>query len=95
MASSRPEPSLARRYHLRSDRGRVAITAGCHDLFSRKIVGWEIQAHMQVELASAAITMAITLQRPLAGLIHHSDRSVKYAARAYRNALTAAGISHR
>jgi transposase InsO family protein len=50
---------------------------------------------MQVELASAAITMAITLQRPLAGLIHHSDRSVKYAARAYRNALTAAGISHR
>ena len=41
------------------------------DLFSRKIVGW------QIELASAALTMAIQQQRPQAGLIHHSDRGVQ------------------
>ena len=47
---------------------------------------------MQIELASAALTMAIQQQRPQAGLIHHSDRGVQYASRAYRKVLTDAGI---
>ncbi|MEY9104485.1 hypothetical protein ABH999_000681 [Bradyrhizobium yuanmingense] len=47
------------------------------DLFSRKIIGWAMQDHMQVELASAALTMAINQQRPQTGLIHHSDRGVQ------------------
>ncbi len=67
--------------------------AAVMDLFSRKIVGWAMRDHMQVELASAALTMAIDQQRPQAGLIHHSDRGVQYASRPYRNALTRAGIA--
>lgn len=67
--------------------------AAVMDLFSRKIVGWAMRDHMQVELASAALTMAIQQQRPQAGLIHHSDRGVQYASHAYRNTLTAAGIT--
>lgn len=63
------------------------------DLFSRKIVGWAMRDHMQVELASAALTMAVNQQRPQDGLIHHSDRGVQYASRPYRNALTGAGIA--
>ncbi|PDT64341.1 IS3 family transposase, partial [Bradyrhizobium ottawaense] len=47
------------------------------DLFSRKIIGWAMQDHMQVELASAALTMAINQQRPQTGMIHHSDRGVQ------------------
>jgi putative transposase len=66
--------------------------AAVMDLFSRKIVGWAMRDHMQVELASAALTMAIQQQRPEAGLIHHSDRGVQYASHAYRDALTGAGI---
>lgn len=66
--------------------------AAVMDLFSRKIVGWAMRDHMQVELASAALTMAIQQQRPQAGLIHHSDRGVQYASHAYRDALTGAGI---
>ena len=62
------------------------------DLFSRKIVGWAMRDHMQVELASSALTMAIQQQRPQAGLVHHSDRGVQYASHAYRNVLTRAGI---
>ena len=50
--------------------------AAVMDLFSRKIVGWAMRDHMQVELASAA-TMAIQQERPQAGLIHHSDRGVQ------------------
>jgi hypothetical protein len=50
-------------------------------------------ASMQVELASAALTMAVQQRRPQAGLIHHSDRGVQYASHAYRGALSAAGIT--
>ena len=67
--------------------------AAVMDLFSRKVVGWAMRDHMQVELASAALTMAIQQQRPQVGLIHHSDRGVQYASRAYRGALSAAGIT--
>ena len=67
--------------------------AAIMDLFSRKIVGWAMRDHMQAELASAALTMAIQQQRPRAGLVHHSDRGVQYASRAYRDALTVAGIT--
>ena len=63
------------------------------DLFSRKIVGWAMRDHMQVELASAALTMAVQQRRPQAGLIHHSDRGVQYASHAYRGVLSAAGIT--
>ncbi|GGI34218.1 MULTISPECIES: IS3 family transposase [Bradyrhizobium] len=39
--------------------------AAVMDLFSRKIVGWAMRDHMQVELASAALTMAIQQQLAL------------------------------
>jgi transposase InsO family protein len=51
--------------------------AAVMDLFSRKIVGWAMRDHMQVELTSSALTMAVRQQRPGAGLIHHSDRGVQ------------------
>lgn len=63
------------------------------DLFSRKIVGWAMCDHMQVELVSSALTMAIRQQRPEPGLIHHSDRGVQYASQHYRAVLSAAGIT--
>ncbi|MFK4719127.1 transposase InsO family protein [Bradyrhizobium niftali] len=51
--------------------------AAVMDLFSRKIVGWAMRHHMQVELVSSALSMAIRQQQPGAGLIHHSDRGVQ------------------
>ncbi|MET4330822.1 hypothetical protein ABIB80_006680 [Bradyrhizobium sp. i1.15.2] len=41
--------------------------AAVMDLFGRTIVGWAMRDHMQVELASAALTMATQQQRPQAG----------------------------
>jgi transposase InsO family protein len=67
--------------------------AAVMDLFSRKIVGWAMRDHMQVELASSALTMAVRQQQPGAGLIHHSDRGVQYASHGYRAALAAARIT--
>jgi putative transposase len=63
------------------------------DLFSRKIVSWAMRDHLRTELASSALGMAIQRQRPVAGLIHHSDRGVQYASYDYRAALSAARIT--
>jgi transposase InsO family protein len=63
------------------------------DLYSRRIVGWAMRDHLRTELPLAALRMAISAQRPGAGLIHHSDRGVQYASHYYRAALAADGIA--
>jgi putative transposase len=62
------------------------------DLFTRKVVGWAMRDHLRAELTIAALTMAIQRRRPIAGLIHHSDRGSQYAAGDYRDILQAAAI---
>jgi putative transposase len=47
------------------------------DLYSRRIVGWTMENHFRADLPLAALKMAISAQRPGAGLIHHSDRGVQ------------------
>lgn len=61
--------------------------AAVMDLFSRKIVGWSMSKTMTTDLAVAALKMAIHHRRPLKGLMHHSDRGVQYASRAYKKVL--------
>jgi putative transposase len=63
------------------------------DAFSRKVVGWALQAHLRAELAISALTMAITARQPKRGtLIHHSDRGVRYACTEYTEILAAHDI---
>lgn len=59
------------------------------DLFSRKIVGWEVTDHMRTEGPLAALEMALVFRKPEAGLIHHSDRGSQYASKDYVEALGA------
>jgi transposase InsO family protein len=64
------------------------------DLFSRKVVGWSMQPHMDRRLVLAALDMAIESRRPAPGtLVHHSDRGVQYACHEYRQALADAEIA--
>jgi len=59
------------------------------DAFSRRIVGWALETHLQASLAIAALSMAIAARRPMPGsLIHHSDRGVQYACADYTEILT-------
>src|SRR6476620_3385076 len=62
------------------------------DLYSRRIVGWAMADHLRAELPLAALRMAISVQRPGSGLIHHSDRGVQYASAEYRNAMQSASF---
>ena len=62
------------------------------DLFSRRVVGWATSQNVDRHLALAALDKALTLRRPHAGLVHHSDRGSTYASSDYRRALEARGI---
>jgi transposase InsO family protein len=64
------------------------------DAFSRKVIGWAIEAHLQASLALAALNMAILARQPGPHrLIHHSDRGVQYACGDYVGVLEAHAIS--
>ena len=63
------------------------------DLYSRKVVGWALNATLSTDLPMAALQMAICRRRPEAGLLHHSDRGCQYTSYEYRTALKNHGIS--
>jgi putative transposase len=72
-----------------------AFLAVLLDAFSRKVIGWALEKHLQVTLALAALEMAIKARRPPSGsLIHHSDRGVQYACRDYTAVLAASTIGN-
>ena len=78
--------------YIPTDEGFLYLSA-IEDLFSRKIVGWAMDAHMETSLVLRALNMAISDRRPQAGLIHHSDRGSQYASRDYRQRLEDRGIT--
>ena len=57
------------------------------DRHSRRIVGWDIQDHMQEPLVLSALRAAIVSRNPQPGLIHHTDRGGQYAGNEYRKML--------
>ena len=86
------QSGLARRHHLRANRGRVARSGRRARSLHPQIVGWAMRDHMRAELTIAALTMAIQRQKPPSGLTHHSDRGRQYAAAGYRKVHDAAGM---
>ena len=67
--------------------GRFAYLALLLDLYSRRIVGWELDKHMAEPLVLAALREAIAARQPAPGLIHHTDRGGQYAGGEYRQVL--------
>ena len=70
--------------------GHFLYLALLMDLFSRRIVGWDLQDHLREPLVLAALRAAIALRQPPPGLIHHTDRGGQYAGTEYRQLLTRA-----
>ena len=63
------------------------------DLFSRRIVGWSMDATMTSRLVVDALEMAIRLRLPGEGLVAHSDRGSQYASEHYQRLLARHGIT--
>jgi putative transposase len=57
------------------------------DLFSRKIVGYDISDTLELTGCLRALQQALRQARPAAGLVHHSDRGVQYCSNQYVNEL--------
>jgi putative transposase len=60
------------------------------DLASRRVVGWALRTRLTQELTLSALRMALR-HRGARGVVHHSDRGVQYASRAYQQLLASAG----
>ena len=48
------------------------------DLYSRKIVGWNVSRNLSVEASLKALKMALVSVQNPEGLIHHSDRGIQF-----------------
>ena len=62
------------------------------DVYSRKIVGWNVGASLGVDGTIKAVDQAIRQSNNTKGLIHHSDRGIQYCCHAYTGILKNKGI---
>ena len=64
------------------------------DVFSRKVVGWQVSTSLRTDLALDALDMGLWERtragQDVAGLTHHSDRGVQYRAIRYTERLAEA-----
>ena len=57
------------------------------DAYSRRVIGWELDATMEDSLTLAALRMALSRRTVTPELVHHSDRGVQYASGDYTQLL--------
>ena len=72
--------------YIKTNTGWIYLAAVI-DLWSRKVVGWSIEKHMQRSLALNALKMAINTRKVSDGLIHHSDQGTQYTSYQYQQFL--------
>ena len=77
--------------YIQTDEGWLYLAAVI-DLYSRQVVGWSMQPHMQTSLVSDALRMAWFRRRPDAGLIFHSDRGSQYCSYSFQQTLNEYGM---
>jgi len=61
------------------------------DVFSRRVVGWAMAAHLRTELVLDALDMAIHRRNPK-NVIHHSDQGCQYTSIAFGKRCEQAGV---
>lgn len=62
------------------------------DMYSRKIVGYDISDTLELTGCLGAFKRAQKAARPGAGLVHHSDRGVQYCSNVYVEELNKHGV---
>jgi len=77
--------------YLRTERGFVYLSL-LTDMYSRKIVGWELSESLSIEGSEKALCMAFKGCVNPSGLIHHSDRGIQYCSNSYVKRLLKKGV---
>jgi transposase InsO family protein len=70
-----------------------AYVAFVTDVFSRRIVGWQLASHLRTDLPLDALEMAVFHRRPGQELVHHSDRGCQYLSIRYTERLAQIGAA--
>lgn len=68
--------------------GEWAYLAAWMDLYSRRIVGWRVDEHMEDELVIRPLQSALQSRQPSPGLITHSDRGGQYISNEFKEVIT-------
>ncbi len=63
------------------------------DVFSKKIVGWNVSSTLHTNVALDALNQAISERQTDEGLIHHSDRGAQYLSIRYSERLKESGLT--
>ena len=63
------------------------------DLFSRRVISYEMSDRMDLTLPLRALERALALRNPQEGWIHHSDRGSQYCSKKYIETLENAGAT--
>src|SRR5438132_13878707 len=53
------------------------------DAYSRRVVGWHLGEHLDVQLTLQALNRALEERSIEPGIVHHSDRGLQYCWQAY------------
>jgi putative transposase len=63
------------------------------DLFSRRVVGWSMQAEMTAQLVTDALIMAIWRRGKPDALLHHSDQGSQYTSEQFQWLMADSGVT--
>lgn len=63
------------------------------DLFSRRVVGWSMQAEMAAQLVTDALIMAIWRRGKPDALLHHSDQGSQYTSEQFQRLMADSGVT--
>lgn len=66
--------------------------AAIEDMWSRKIVGWSMDTHMESGLVVAALKMAVKNRKPKKGLVMHTDQGSQYSSDHYIGEIEKRGL---
>ncbi len=74
--------------HIRTHEGWLYL-AVILDLFSRRIIGWSLQARIKKELVLDALLMAVWRRKPTSSVIVHTDQGSQYTSHDWQKFLKA------
>jgi transposase InsO family protein len=66
---------------------RFCYLALITDMYSRKIVGWDLSNSLELSGCVRALNKALYQSKETNGLIHHSDRGIQYCSNVYTHIL--------
>ncbi len=72
--------------YIRTSEGWLYLAAVI-DIYSRKIIGWQLDKRMNSDLVEKALQNALMDRRIEKGIIFHSDQGIQYASESFRKLL--------